>query len=220
MCVLEPFSRVVAGTRIGDHCRLGQGCVVGGAPQDLSWRGGRHPCRLGHGVRVGEYATIHGGAKGETVLEDEVFVMAYAHVGHDGKLGRRSILANGVQLGGHVHLGTGANIGGGTLVQQHVRIGEFSFVAGGLRIERDVLPWSKIMGPPACWAGLNAIALRRAGWDAVRIRTAEEILRQVVRRGLGLSEARALLGRDESTEARVMVEFLEGALHGIIRPVA
>lgn len=217
-CVLEPFARVCAGTRLGDRVRLGQGAVVGGAPQHSAWRGERAACEVGSDVRLGEYATVNGGMFGATRVGDGAFVMAYAHVGHDAELGARAILANAVQLAGHVRVGTGANIGGGTLVHQHVRVGDLAFVAGGLRLERDAAPWSRIMGEPARWAGINRIGLERDGWTRERIAMTESVLKIVFRSGLPLDGALARLASIDSSEAMELARFCKENGRGLLRP--
>lgn len=216
-CVLEPFSRVCAGARLGDRVRLGQGAVVGGAPQHRDWSGQAAPCSVGSDTRIGEYATVHGGMRGQTVVGDRALIMAYAHLGHDCHVEDDAVIANGVQLAGHVRVGRGANLGGGTLVHQHVRVGEWAFVAGGLRLERDVPPWSKVMGFPARWCGTNRIALERAGWEIGRIAAAEDALRTLLRRGLLLAQAIDSLeqGGDES---RALARFCREDGRGLVRP--
>lgn len=217
-CVLEPFARVCRGARLGSQVRLGQGCVVGGAPQHLAWNGEPVECVVGSGARIGEYATVHGGMSRPTAVGAGAFLMSYVHVGHDAVVGARAIVANGVQLAGHVVVGEAANLGGGTLVHQGVRVGERAFVAGGLRLDRDVPPWSRVMGQPARWAGLNRIALEREGWTRERIRAAEAALRVVLRRGLRLDQALPVLADLETPEAAALLVFVQEVGRGIIRP--
>lgn len=217
-CVLEPFARVCRGARLGGKVRLGQGSVVGGAPQHLAWNGDPVECVVGAGARIGEYATVHGGMSRPTSVGEGAFLMSYVHVGHDAVVGPSAIVANGVQLAGHVVVGEGANLGGGTLVHQGVRVGERAFVAGGLRLDRDVPPWSRVMGQPARWAGLNRIALEREGWTRERIAGAETSLRVLLRRGLRVDQALTVLADLKTREAAVLREFVQEGGRGIIRP--
>lgn len=217
-CVLEPFARVCREARIGDGTRLGQGAIVGGAPQHLAWSGGPAPCVVGRDVRLGEYATVHGGMAAATDIGDGAMVMAYAHVGHDCVVGSGAVVANAVQLAGHVRVGRGANLGGGTLVHQHVRIGEYAFVAGGIRLDADLAPWSKALGSPARWSGLNRIALERAGWGRARIAAAESALRRVFRKRLRLEEAIGMLIAGATEEDRELAAFCKEGGRGLLRP--
>ena len=218
-CILEPFARVCAGARIGSRVRLGQGSVVGGAPQHRDWDGGAAPCVVGSDARLGEYATVHGGMRSPTFVGERAMIMAYAHLGHDGRVEDDAVVANGVQLAGHVRIGKGANLGGGTLVHQHVRVGEFAFVAGGIRLDLDVAPWSKVMGAPARWCGINRIGLERAGWDPTRIADAEAALRTLFRRGLRREEAIEALERG-GPQARELARFCKEDGRGLVRPAS
>lgn len=144
-------------------------------------------------------------------------VLAYAHVAHDCLVGARTVLANGVQLGGHVEVGKDAFLGGGAHVHQFVKVGEFAFVAGCLRLDRDLAPWSRALGEPPKWAGANRVALVRTPGAPDRLEV-EECLRIVFRRGLLLSaalERLALLGTPSATE---LARFIQGGRRGLLRP--
>lgn len=216
--ILEPFSRVCTGTTAGRGLRLGQGAVLGGLAQVRGVSDGGL-CRVGSGVRIGEYATVHRSSSpdGETVLGDETMVLAYAHVAHDCVLAERVVLANGVQLGGHVRVERDAFLGGGAHVHQFVRIGEMAFVAGRLRLDKDLAPWSRGMGEPPRWAGLNRVALDRAPDPPDRKRV-EKSLRILFRSGLRLDEALGILSEVEGPEARALALFAEGGRRGLLRP--
>jgi UDP-N-acetylglucosamine acyltransferase len=92
--------------------------------------------------------------------------MAYAHVAHDCQIGDQAIVANGVQMGGHVRIGKGAVISGMTGIHQYVVIGAGAFIGGGLRVDKDVLPFSKALGEPLRYAGLNEMGLAKSGLPA------------------------------------------------------
>lgn len=164
-CVLGPFGRVLAGTVLENAVTLEGGAVVGGVPQDLKFTGGPTRVVIGAGSRIGEYATVNRAAvaEGETRIGCNVLIMAYAHVAHDCVIGDRAIVANAVQLGGHVRVGEAAILSGMTGVHQFTSIGAGAFVGGGLRVDQDVPPFCKAMGNPLRWAGLNLTGLRRGG---------------------------------------------------------
>ncbi len=217
-CVLEPFSRVGQNSWLGKDVRLGQGAVVGGMPQvrDLVESGN---CRVSDRTRIGEYATIHASKDrdGSTRLGVDCLVMAYAHVGHDCSIGSQATLANGVQLAGHIEIEQGAFLGGGTLVHQFVRVGEFAFVAGGIRLDLDLAPWSRAMGEPPRWAGTNVVGLRRS-IEAPSVEEASPLLRLLFRKGLRLEQARTALAESGLDRAQTLLEFLERSRRGLLRP--
>ena len=118
--VIGPHVRVGAGTTIGPHCvieghtrigsdnRIFQFASIGAAPQDKKYAGEPTRLEIGHGNTIREFVTINTGTvqdEGVTRLGDDNWIMAYVHIAHDCQLGSHIILANAVQLAGHVHLG-------------------------------------------------------------------------------------------------------------------
>ncbi|MGA1397224.1 MAG: acyl-ACP--UDP-N-acetylglucosamine O-acyltransferase, partial [Schleiferiaceae bacterium] len=134
---------VLAGSRLGKNCRIHQGAVVGGMPQDLKFSGEHSEVYLGDGCVVRECATINRGTKayGKTTLGKECLVMAYAHVAHDCIIGDHGILVNNVALAGHVEIGDWSILGGLSAVHQFVKIGAHVMVGGGSLVRKDIPPY-------------------------------------------------------------------------------
>ena len=76
------------------------------------------------------------------------------------------ILANGVQLGGHVEVNNFAIVGGMTPVHQFCKIGKYAFVGGGLRVVQDVPPFIIANGEPLKFSGINILGLRRRKFNS------------------------------------------------------
>ncbi|HOM20431.1 MAG TPA: acyl-ACP--UDP-N-acetylglucosamine O-acyltransferase, partial [Ottowia sp.] len=136
--VIGPRVRIGAGTVVGAHCvidghttlgrdnRIFPFASIGGAPQDKKYAGEPTRLSIGDGNTIREYVTINTGTvqdEGETRLGDDNWIMAYVHIAHDCRLGSHIILANAVQLAGHVHLGDWVFLGGLSGVHQFVRVG-------------------------------------------------------------------------------------------------
>lgn len=185
--ILDAGVRIAAGARIGPFCHLypgsileagvslEDGVVLGNIPQDLKFRGEETGVRVGAGARLREYVTVNRGtaALGLTSIGKGALIMAYAHVAHDCDVGDGAIVANGVQMGGHVRIGPGAVVSGMTGIHQFVSVGAGAFIGGNLRVDKDVLPFSKALGDPLRFAGLNGPGLARAGFGpeaAARLR--------------------------------------------------
>jgi UDP-N-acetylglucosamine acyltransferase len=217
-CEVEPFARICRKTVLGARVRIGQGAVIEGLAQ-VRAPDPEGVCLVGDDARIGEYATVHRSCDGQgrTEVGRASMVLAYAHVAHDCLIGEGSVIANGVQLGGHVQVGRYAFMGGGTHVHQHTRIGELAFAAGGIRLDRDLAPWSRAMGEPPRWAGLNRVAFGRAGNPPDPVR-AMDALRTLFRRGLRLEEAMARLEEAISAEAATLLQFIQGGRRGLLRP--
>lgn len=163
---IGPFCHLLPGTRLEAGVSLSDGVVVGGRPQDLKYRGEKTGARIGRGTQLREYVTVNRGtsASGLTSVGANCLLMAYTHVGHDCEVGDNVVLANAVHLGGHVTVGDGAVISGITGVNQFVSIGAGTFIGGGLRAIKDMLPFTKGLGDPMRYGGLNPKGLQRMGF--------------------------------------------------------
>lgn len=161
-------------TRLGEHNVLHPFSVVGGAPQvraDLRAKNGPGPARLAlvvgdHNV-LREHVTVNlSNGEGATTLGSHNLLMAGVHVAHDVVLGSRCIVANGVQLAGHVVVEDWVTFGGLSGVAQRLRVGESAFVAAGAMCERDVPPFVIVQGDRARVRALNVVGLERRGLPA------------------------------------------------------
>jgi len=177
--VIGPKVTVGAGTRVGAHAviecnarigagvQIGVGTVVGGPPQDLKYKGEETWVEVGDHTVIREYSTINRGstASGKTTIGARCFLMTYVHVAHDCHIGDDVIIANGVQMAGHVTIGDRANISGLTPIHQFCSIGTLAFVGGGSRVNQDIPPYVKAVGNPMQLYGLNSVGLQRAGFS-------------------------------------------------------
>jgi UDP-N-acetylglucosamine acyltransferase len=170
-------TRIMTGAYLAGHTEIGADnvihphAVLGHEPQDLAYRGAPTGLRLGDRNVVREHAEIHRGTQPETRTEigDDTYLMSHAHVGHNCLLGDRVILATGAMLGGHVTVEEQAFISGNCVVHQHCRVGKLSIMRGLARASRDLPPFAIIDGTHTV-RGLNRVGLRRAGFDAARVR--------------------------------------------------
>src|SRR5690606_6232308 len=93
----------------------------------------------------------------------------YAHVAHDCILGNNVILANAVQLAGHVLVDDFAIIGGLSGAHQFSHIGAHSYIAGQSSIRKDIPPFVKAAREPMSYMGVNVVGLTRSGFSAEEI---------------------------------------------------
>ena len=206
LCVVGEHSRLGAGTRllarstVGAHTSLGPsnvlhpGSVIGGPPQDKSYRD--EPTRLvvgaenvfREGVTVNR-GTVKGG--GETRIGDGNLLMACSHVGHDCILGSHVILANNVLLAGHIEVGDGVVLAGSAAFHHFLRIGRLAYVGGNSRVVHDVPPLTKVSGDPARPRAINEVGLRRAGIPDDQILALRALYRRLFHSGRALSAALA-----------------------------
>lgn len=224
--VIGPQVHIGSGTRIGAHAvisgetaigrdnRIHSFASLGDAPQHLAYHD--EPTRVTIGDRnvIREFVTINRGTAaggGVTVVGDDNYVMAYAHIAHDCCLASRIVMANNASLSGHVSVGNGANLAGFAKVHQFCRIGDYSMVAADAVCLQDVPPYVLVQGAPAQPRGINTVGLRRRDVSSEAIAELKRAFRTVFRRGLPLLEAIAELenGAYGSNEVRALAEFLK-----------
>jgi UDP-N-acetylglucosamine acyltransferase len=218
---------VVAGpTRIGKGNRIYQFASVGDDPQDKKYAGEKTRLVIGDGNTIREYCTISRGTvqdEGITSIGDDNWIMAYVHVAHDCRIGSHTILANAVQLGGHVQLGDWAFLGGLSGVHQFVRVGAHAMTGFQTRLSQDLPPFVTASGNPAQAQGINAEGLKRRGFDAQRIEAVKQMHRWLYRKSLALDDAVAQIGAMSDANAAsaddivLMLDFLAAAQRGIVR---
>jgi UDP-N-acetylglucosamine acyltransferase len=214
-------------TQIGRDNRIHAHAVLGGAPQDMKYRG--EPTSLVIGARntIREFCTFNRGTaqdEGVTRIGDDNWVMAYVHIAHDVQVGDRTILANNATLAGHVHIGDWVIVGGLTGVHQFCRIGAHAMTGFQSHVSQDVPPFMMVTGHPLGVHGFNIEGLRRRGFSRSRIAQVKQMHRLLYRDGLTLEQARAaivaLTNPDEpeaDTDVRLMLDFLAASTRGIAR---
>jgi len=162
------LGRTVIGADNGIH----PGVVLGDVPQDLKFADVPTGLRIGERNVIREHVTMHRGTAADTwtVIGDDTFFMQNAHVAHNCVVGNETIIASGALLAGHVTVGDQAFISGNCVVHQFTRVGRLSIMRGLSRTSRDVPPFALIDDTHVV-RGVNRVGLRRAGFDAGRVRT-------------------------------------------------
>jgi UDP-N-acetylglucosamine acyltransferase len=232
--VVGPYAVVEGGTVVGEgteirahvvvkrYTTLGagnvvhEGAVLGGEPQDLAFEPGPSGLVIGDRNRIREGVTIHRGSKpgSATVVGSGCFIMAYAHVAHDDRIGDGVILANNVALAGHVEIEARAFLSGGVVVHQFCRIGRLSMIGGNSKIVQDCLPFLITDGVPGVARGLNVVGLRRAGVTASQLRPLKEAYRILLRAALPLETALERLTAFEEPLVDELVAFVRRSKRG------
>jgi UDP-N-acetylglucosamine acyltransferase len=182
---------IMPGARIGKNCRIFPGAVISAIPQDLKFDGEDSLAVIGDGTTIRECVTVNRGTKaiGRTEIGKNCLLMAYTHVAHDCIIGDHVILANSVQLAGHIEVGDHAIVGGMSAVHQFVKIGMHCMISGGSLVRKDVPPFSKAAREPLSYEGVNSVGLRRRGFSPEKIAEIQEIYRILYLRGLNNTKA-------------------------------
>ena len=166
--ILHEHVVIEGNTRIGAGTQLHPFAVIGGPPQDTSYRGEATAVDIGSNCVIREHATVHrgtGAGRQLTSVGNDCMLMVGAHVAHDCDVGNHVILVNNVSLGGHVFVGDHAIFGGMAGAQQRSRIGPHAFVGALTIVVADVIPFATAIGSRAELGGLNLVGLKRRGFD-------------------------------------------------------
>lgn len=217
--VVGPRVRIGAGSRLAAHVvvtgrtTLGARTIVssfavlGGEPQlrkttTTSARNGA--LEVGDDNVFREHVTVNvSSLELPTTIGSKNLFMAGSHVAHDVRIGSSCVVANAVQLAGHVVVDDWATFGGASAVAQHVSVGTSAFVAGGAMCERNVPPFVIVQGDRARVRALNVVGLERRGVPAPSIAALRRAFAKLfVTREGSLVEAAAGLDRADPWVAR------------------
>jgi len=236
--VVGPRVRIGSGSSIGAHAviegrtsigrnnRIFPHTAIGGVPQDKKYAGEDTELVIGDGNTIREFCTFNTGTAqggGITRIGSDNWIMAYAHIAHDCRVGDHCILANAVTLGGHVELGDWVILGGLTAVHQFGRVGSHAMAGGGTILVQDLPPYVICNGNPAAAHGLNSEGLKRRGFSAEAIATLRRAYKVLYKEGLTAAAACEQLLRmaDEvpacAADLRALADFVGSSTRGIVR---
>lgn len=208
-------------SRIGNNNTFHQGCSVGNIPQDLKFGQEETELIIGDNNTFREFVTLHRGTSAtfKTKIGNNNFVMAYAHIAHDCDIGNNCILANSVNLGGHVHLEDFVIIGGVSGVHQFTKIGKHCMVGGQARIVQDLVPFGLFGDQPLKCAGINLIGLKRRGFSSEIINTLKNAFLILLDKKYNIKQALEKIKElyPTSPEINHLVNFIETSERGIVR---
>lgn len=232
--IIEENVVIGSGTVIGPHvviqpyvtiepdCQIFQYAAIGAPPQSLKFKGEKSDVKIGRGSIVREFVTIHRGTEfggGLTEIGEDNFLMAYTHIAHDCKTGRKVVMSNNTTLGGHITIGDNATIGGLVAIHQFVRIGDHAFVGGKSAVVKDIPPYVIAAGDRAKLHGLNSVGLKRFGFSQETLLLLKKAYRIIFRIGLTMNEAieRVKEEVEQVPEVVNLIDFIKSSQRGITR---
>jgi len=222
-CVVHSHAVIEGPSKFGARNVFHSFCVIGGDPQDYTFRREHVELTVGDGNIFREHVTISRGTKkggGITRIGNENFFLSYSHVGHDCQIGNGTLFVNGATLAGHVVVQDFVTLGAFSPVHQFCRLGRYAYIGACTVITQDVLPFSLIVTEreTKCF-GANTIGLERKGFSAERIQALQRAFRLLVRSkkntAQALEEMRKTLA--DSADVQEMIEFVEKAERGIVK---
>lgn len=224
-CVIGPHVRIGAGTHllgnvtvmghvvIGEHNVIYPNAVIGGPPQDLSYKGEPTRVEIGQHNQFREGVTINRATTkecGVTRVGNHIYLMANSHVAHDCQILDHVIMANGVLLGGHAYIQERAIISGGAAVHHYTTVGTGCFIGGLSRIVHDVPPFMLVEGHPSIVRCVNLVGLKRQGLTSEEIASLGEAHRLIYRAKMGLKHAEGILASHNhlTPHTKLLLEFI------------
>ncbi len=205
---------------IGKNNRISPGAVLGGPPQDISYKSEPTKLIIGDNNVIREFATLNlATSKGDlsTNIGNNCYFMAYSHVGHDCKIGNNVIIANNTHFGGHCEVEDNVVVGGMCGINQFSKIGKFAFVAGSSVVNKDIIPFSRAQGQYAVVRATNKVGLLRNGFSKDEVSNVHKAIRIIVMAEGTLDEALARIQSEckPSPQIEHLVHFIKSSKRGI-----
>lgn len=233
-CVIGPLARIGRGTKlhnnvsllgsveIGEDNLIFPNAVIGGDPQDVSYRGTVTHVQIGDRNIIRECVTINRASEkedGYTRVGSDCYFMGNVHIAHDCKVGDRVIIGHGSMLGGHVHVDHHATLSGNVAVTHYGSVGCYCFVGGASRVLQDIAPYMLADGNPARPRCINIVALKRNQFPRETITHLNEAYRLLYRARVGLKNVRNILESKGEMDADIrwlldQVEISQSGRHG------
>lgn len=231
--IVGAHSRIGKGARIESHVVIGQdtfvgpevhiypGASVGSDSQDKKFKGEKVFARVGARTVIREFVTINRGTGegSETIVGEDCWIMAYAHVAHNCRVGRGVILANAGTLAGHVEIEDSAIVGGLVAIHQFCRVGTLAIIGGCSKVVQDVPPFAMADGHPCKVRTINTVGLTRSGMSVETQKNIKKAFKVLFRSGLTVPKAIEKIQSEilPSKEIDHLVHFIQSCERGIGR---
>ena len=233
-CVVSGEAKIGSGTKlynnvsilgsveIGSDNVIFPNAVIGGDPQDVSYKGTVTRVKIGDRNTIRECVTINRATEKEdgiTRVGNDCYFMGNVHVAHDCYVGDRVIIGHGSMLGGHVHVDHYATISGNVAITHYGSVGSYTFVGGASRVLQDIAPFMLADGNPARPRCINIVALKRNDFEKPVITALNEAYKLLYRSRVGLENVRQIMTANKKLYPEIQllldkVEVSQAGRHG------
>lgn len=143
--LIYPNVTIYQGCVIGKRAIVHAGAVIGSdgfgfAPEGLDWikipQIGR--VIIGDDVEFGASSTVDRGALEDTLIGDGCKIDNQVHIGHNCRIGPRSVLAGCTGVAGSTTFGEHVIIGGGGMISGHINLAGGVVVSGGTTVIKSI----------------------------------------------------------------------------------
>lgn len=219
--VIDSSVVLASGAVLGENIKVSHGAVIGTKPQDLKFEGEETKAYIGDNTVIREYVTVNRGTKatGFTRVGKDCLLMAYSHTAHDCHIGDNVILANAVNLAGHIEIDDFAILGGVLPVHQFVKIGTHAMIGGGFRVPQDVCPYALMGGYPLKVVSVNKIGLKRRGFSREVLLALDQAFKILFFSGLNTTQAVERIKNEMEIipEIQVIFDFIKRSERGLAK---
>jgi UDP-N-acetylglucosamine acyltransferase len=207
---------------IGKHNHISPGAVIGGPPQDVSYKDDRTRLKIGDHNKFREFSTVNiATTKGdlETTIGSHGYYMAYTHIGHDCKVGDNVVIANNSHLGGHTLIEDHVVVGGMSAFNQFTKVGKYAFIAGASIVNKDILPFSRAQGSYAVCRATNKVGLTRSGLPKEEVENIHKAIRIMVMGAATVEEGIERIQQEclNTPHIQYLIDFVRSSKRGIAR---
>ena len=215
---------ITGNTSIGLNNKIFHSSSIGEAPQDKKYNNEDTKLIIGNNKTIREFCTINRGTtqdKGETIIGDDNWIMAYSHIAHDCIIKNNCILANASNIAGHVEIDDFAILGGFTGVHQFCKIGSHVITAVGTVVYKDIPPYIIAAGNDSHTRpnGINIEGLKRRGFSKEAISGIKKGYKIIYREGNSIEDAISQLHNlsKEVAEVALYIDFISKSQRGLVR---
>ncbi|MEZ0369394.1 MAG: UDP-3-O-(3-hydroxymyristoyl)glucosamine N-acyltransferase [Candidatus Sericytochromatia bacterium] len=170
-CLIQSGTRICDGVTIGQHTVIRQNSVIGGQGFGIERNERGETIRIPHvgGVVIGNYVeigalnTVVSGTIEPTLIEDFVKTDDHVHIGHNGRIGRSTLIAACCETGGSTRIGAGSWLGPNSVLKENVVLAANSQVGISAVVTRSHAGTEFLVGIPA--EPLSSFIRRREALD-------------------------------------------------------
>ena len=219
---IGPHVFIKQNVKIGKNNKIFQFASLGEDPQHTDYNGEKTWLEIGDNNIIREYVSLNRGTReggGVTKIGSHNFLMSYAHVAHDCRVGNHIVMANNAQIAGHVTLGDYVIFSAFCASHQYCNIGPYAFLGRCAKITQDIPPFVLVTGNPGTPHAINVVGLKRLGFSRDTIKNLKSAYRIIYRKGLSLQNAVSELEQLKTNcqEVALFIDSIQQSKRGIAR---
>ncbi len=150
--MIHPTAIVYPCVKLGENVRVMEYTILGGMGhivKDNVFVDSTKGIVIGSNTFIGGQTTVHRGSTRDTEIGDYVNIGYQCMIGHDAKIGSKTIMLPCASMHGFSVVGEGCEIGAGARIRDGVTVGNGSLIGMGSVVTKDISPNMIAYGNPA-----------------------------------------------------------------------